>query len=135
MKGYIKVPELSKNMKQHVHVLFRGSYIDQALLSQLWQEIHHAKIIDIRRVSSKSDKRKLASDMASYMSKANMYRYSWNWDWVWRGFCNDWKELKRLWRHLNEAGAGNSFQDLLRWWHLWLRGFWQPDFSVLPEKT
>ena len=105
MKGYIKVPELSKNGKQHLHVLFRGSYVDQKLLSAWWQELHHAKIVDIRRVWSNADKRKLASDMASYMAKANLYRYSWNWAWVWRGFCKDWTQLKRWWRYLNEGGA------------------------------
>ncbi|MBA7682719.1 hypothetical protein ES703_91071 [subsurface metagenome] len=133
MKGYIKVPELSKNGKQHLHVLFRGSYVDQKLLSAWWQELHHAKIVDIRRVWSNADKRKLASDMASYMAKANLYRYSWNWAWVWRGFCKDWTQLKRWWRYLNEGGANFSFTDLLRWWRLWLKGFWQPDLSQLPQ--
>jgi len=135
IKGYIKVPELSKNGKQHLHVLFRGSYIEQAYLSQVWQQLHKAKIVDIRRVGQNCDKRKLASDMASYMSKANLYRYSWNWDWVWRGFCRDWRDLKRFWRRLNEAAADYSFQDLLRWWRLWLGGFWRPNFSPSPVPT
>jgi len=135
IKGYIKVPELSKNGKQHVHILFRGGYIDQKYLSDLWQEIHHAKIVDIRRVGVNVDKRKLASDMASYMAKDNAFRYSWNWDWVWRGFCNDWKKLKLHWRTLNAAGANHSFADLLRWWRLWLKGFWKPDFDLLPAPS
>ncbi len=133
IKGYIKVPELSRNGKQHLHVLFRGSYIEQAYLSHVWQELHKAKVIDIRRVHSSVDKRKLASDMASYMSKTNAFRYSWNWDWVWRGFCRDWTKLKRLWRSWNEATTNYSFDDLLRWWRLWLKGFWKPDLDTLLE--
>lgn len=135
MKGYIKVPERSRNGKQHLHVLFRGSYIEQQLLSRKWEQLHHAKIIDIRAVGKKQDPKGLARDMASYMVKENHLRYSWNWGWVWRGFCNDWKRLKRLFNHLNEAGAGNSFSDLLRWWRLWLRGFWKPDFDLLPAPS
>lgn len=133
MKGYIKVPELSKNGKQHLHVLFRGSYIEQAMISAWWQELHHAKIVDIRKVASNVDKRKLASDMASYMAKDNAFRYSWNWDWVWRGFCNDWKKLKRLWRYFESCGEYIPFDKVLLSWRLWLKGIWQPDFSLMEE--
>lgn len=133
IKGYIKVPELSKNGKQHLHVLFRGSYLEQALISHWWQEIHQAKIIDVRAVKSERSPKALASYMAKYMSKENLYRYSWNWEWVWRGFCNDWKRLKKLWHYMNESGTFYPFSDCLRWWRLWLKGFWTPDFSIIPE--
>lgn len=133
IQGYIKVPEPSKNGKQHVHVLMRGKFILQSELSTMWQEIHHAKIVDIRKVWSNVDKRKLASDMASYMSKENMYRYSWSWGWVWRGFCNDWMKLKRVRNILQAAGEYIPFADLLALWRNWLHGTWQPDFSLLPQ--
>lgn len=133
MKGYIKVPELSKNGKQHLHVLFRGSYIDQRLISVWWQELHHAKIVDIRKVGCPTDRRKLASDMASYMSRQNAFRYSWNWDWVWRGFVKDWLRLKRLRSYLISCGQWYSFSDLLLAWRAWLKGFSKPDFSLMEE--
>ena len=96
MEGYIKVPELSKNGKQHLHVLFRGSYIQQSLIKAKWQQLHHAKIVDIRKVKYPKSKRAIASYMAKYLSKENIYRYSWNWGWVWRGFVGDWKgELEK----------------------------------------
>lgn len=133
IQGYIKVPEASRNGKQHLHVLFRGSYIEQALLSHWWQEIHHAKIIDIRKVGRNVDKKKLASDMASYMAKDNWYRYSWSWGWVWRGFCRDWARLKKLWRYLNESGEYYGFQKLLIWWRFWLKDLWTPPFYLIPE--
>lgn len=135
IEGYIKVPEKSRNGKQHLHVLFRGSYVPQALISQFWQELHRAKIVDIQMVHPYTDRHKLASDMASYMAKNNAYRYSWSWAWVWRGFCNDWKKLKRLWYYLNDAGGNYPFSHCLRWWRLWLTGFWKPDFTLLPAPS
>jgi len=133
LQGYIKVPERSRNGKQHLHVLFRGSYIDQRLLSHWWNEIHHAKVVDIRAMRKGRDKKALASYMAKYMSKENAYRYSWSWGWVWRGFCKDWTQLKKLWRYHNQYGERTDFETLLRWWRLWLKGFWRPDFSILPN--
>ena len=134
IKGYIKVPEQSKNGKQHLHVLFRGSYLEQAMISAWWQEIHHAKIVDIRATGKHRSNQNLASYMAKYMSKENLYRYSWSWGWVWRGFVRDWTHLKKLWRYINSCGWAKTFADLLRWWRLWLKGAWQPDFSIMPEK-
>ncbi|MBA7669717.1 hypothetical protein ES703_77850 [subsurface metagenome] len=131
--GYIKVPEYTKQGRLHLHVLFRGKYIAQPVLSAWWQSIHHAKIVDIRAVKEIHGKGGLASEMAKYMAKAGSERYSWSWGWVWRGFCRDWHNLKRLWHYLNEAAASYPFSDLIRWWRLWLKGFWQPDFSLLPK--
>ncbi len=133
IKGYIKVPEVGKNGKQHLHVLFRGSYIEQALISHWWQELHKAKIIDIRAVRRGSDPKKLASDMASYMSKPNHLRYSWNWDWVWRGFVSDWAKLKKLICLYYGQISGKAVHVLLHLWRRWLKGNWQPDFSLLPQ--
>ncbi|MBA7690265.1 hypothetical protein ES703_98790 [subsurface metagenome] len=135
LQGYIKVPELSKNGKQHLHVLFRGSYIEQALISHWWQELHQAKIVDIRQVKGGRTPRKLASYMAKYMSKENLYRYSWSWGWVWRGFVKDYQRLKKLYRYVTGDLYMSRFQVLLRLWRLWLRGFWRPDFALLPEPT
>lgn len=133
--GYIKVPELSKSGKQHLHVLFRGRYVEQALISDWWQEIHHAKVVDIRRVNSSRSPRCIAGYMAKYMAKALFFRYSWSWGWVWKGFVKDWKKTCRLWRHLNDLGMNLPFSECLRWWHLWLIGWEKPDFSQLPAET
>lgn len=133
IEGYIKVPELSKNGKQHLHVLFRGKYIAQALVSNWWNELHHAKVVDIRAVNRGRGKKYLASYMAKYMSKDNQYRYSWNWDWVWRGFVNDWRMLKRLIREHYGEISGVAKPILLKSWRAWLHGTWQPDFQLLPQ--
>lgn len=131
MKGYIKVPELSKNGKQHLHVLFRGSYIDAYMLMEMWQEIHHAKVLHITRLKTRS-KRGIASYMAKYLSKEqNWFRYSWNWDWVWRGFVKDYYALKRLWRHYHPEATAKDFRTLILFWQLWLRGQWHPPPALL----
>lgn len=116
MEGYIKVPELSKNGKQHLHVLFRGSYIDQVVISKWWKEIHHAKIVDIRKMKYGRSKRSLACYMAKYMSKENIYRYSWNWGWVWRGFVKDWTDLKRRFFALQKVFPNAKFSYILSVW-------------------
>lgn len=133
IQGYIKCPELSKNGKQHLHVLFRGSYIEQQLISAWWQELHHASVVDIRFVHYKRSRSRIASYMAKYMSKDNLFRYSWSWGWVWRGFVKDWNRLKKLYNHLNAYGKSIPFADLLLVWRGWLRGQLTPDFSLLPQ--
>jgi len=132
IQGYIKVPEMSKNGKQHLHVLFRGSYLEQSLISNWWQEIHHAKVVDIRKVKYGRDRKAVAAYMAKYMSKESLYRYSWSWGWVWRGFVKDWKRLKKLvWKWYGSI-SGTSFKMLLKAWNAWLKGTWQPDFAKFP---
>jgi len=135
IKGYIKVPEQSKNGKQHLHVLFRGSYIEQAMISAWWLEIHKAQVVDIRKVKGGRTPKQLASYMAKYMSKENLYRYSWNWGWVWRGFVKDWKRLKVLFVWVVGEINSRNVADLLRLWRLWLHDFWQPDFTLLPKPS
>jgi len=130
VRGYIKVPEKSKNGKQHLHVLFRGEYIAQALISRKWQALHKAKVVDIRAVNRKLGKKGLASYMAKYMSKENIYRYSWSWGWVWRGFCNDWKNLKRIAWHFRDFGLDIPFDRVLRVWHMCLK-VGSPEFIYL----
>ena len=121
VQGYIKVPEKSKNGKQHLHVLFRGSYIEQAMISEWWQEIHGAKIVDIRKVKGKRTKGQLAGYMAKYMSKESIFRYSWSCGWVWRGFVKDWTKLKQGVRMFSEMSGKAFMPALLFFWHLLLK--------------
>jgi len=121
IQGYIKVPEKSKNGKQHLHVLIRGEYIAQAMLSEWWLEIHKAKIVDIRRVGGKRTKTQMAGYMAKYLSKENAFRYSWSWGWVWRGFCRDWTNLKKFVRDEGLVEESKILRAMLWLWHLWLK--------------
>lgn len=115
-QAYIKVPELGKKGKQHLHVIVRGSYIEQAFLSQQWQEIHHAKIVGITRIRQGRGKKGLANYLVKYMSKENIFRYSWSWSWLWKGFCGHWARLKRTWRYHQALGIKATFHDLITVW-------------------
>jgi len=94
---YIRCPELTESGLRHEHILFRGSYIEQAYISHLWAQIHGAPMVDIRRVSSR---RSLAGYMANYMAKAPAGRYSYSWGWVWKGFASSWRVLRRFSREM-----------------------------------
>lgn len=131
IEGYIKVPELSKNGKQHLHVLFRGEYIAQAMISEMWNKIHGAKIVDIRRVKGGRTKAQLASYMAKYMSKDNFFRYSWSWSWVWRGFVKDWEKLKRGIRDYVDRAGGEFMGKVLFFWRMALKRGREPTFKLL----
>lgn len=118
LQGYIQVPELTKKGYCHKHILFRGSYIAQALLSRWWKEIHNAEIIDIRAFIPVRGNKAMAGYMAKYMTKEGVKRYSWSWGWVWRGFVKDWKALYRWWA----AHCPHSHFGIMLWiWRSWLR--------------
>lgn len=132
--SYIKVPELSKNGKEHLHIIFRGRYIAQAYISEMWHEIHHARVVDIRRAYSGKNRRGLASYLAKYMAKDNALRYSWSWGWVWRGFVRDWGRLKRCCRRYCEAYGEVFFKVLMQLWR-WLLWMGRDDGWALLENA
>jgi len=124
---YIRCPEKTKSGLRHEHILFRGSYIHQAYLSHLWEEIHGAKVVDIRKAYSK---RRVASYLANYVSKQSVSRYSYSWGWVWRGFARSWAILKRFTLVNNYA-----FAECLRAWQWSIRLNIRPeDWLPIPEK-
>lgn len=90
---YIRCPELTLGGLRHEHILFRGSYIDQRYLSSLWESIHKAKVVDIRKAWAKSG---MARYLADYLAKSPASRYSYSWGWVWRGYAKSWRFLKRV---------------------------------------
>lgn len=126
IQGYVKVPELTKEGRKHLHVLFRGSFIPQATLSLWWSQIHNSKIVDIRLVKVSRQHTRVAGYMAKYMSKETAGHYSWSWGWVWKGFCLDWQIYKRFWwAHIHREGE-TTFRNLLAGWNSWLKGYWHP---------
>lgn len=131
--GYIKVPEYTQEGRQHLHVLFRGSYIAQWLLSLWWQDIHHSKVVDIRSFRPFKGKKRTASYMAKYMSKESAGRYSWSWGWVWRGFCGHWTLWKRYWWKNFHVEGKNGFSNCLVGWKWWLRDLIKIDVGALAQ--
>jgi len=113
VKGYIWVVEYTKSGLRHYHVILRGEYVAQALLSVWWQELTGAKVVDIRWVRSKKG---MARYLVKYMVK-ELARYAWGWEWVFRGFCKEWERLKRSCRL-----RGLSRAALFRLWRLLIQG-------------
>lgn len=108
--SYIRVPEKTQTGFRHDHILFRGSYIEQAYLSHLWQELHNSPVVDIRRCYGR---RGLANYLANYLAKSPAGRYSYSWSWVWKGFVKSWERLKRYgWE------MGWTFHRVLTTWRL-----------------
>jgi len=124
---YIRVPEVGKGGMLHLHVIFRGSYIHQRLLSRYWEEIHTSPIVDIRAVR----KDRLASYMAKYMSKEGCGHYSWSWGWVWKGFCRDWTVYKRYWWQFIYVEGVNDIRNLLVGWRMALHDALRLDFDAM----
>lgn len=126
MSGYIKVTERTHSGLLHLHVLYRGEYIPQPLISKWWAEIHGAPIVDIRRAFGRTG---AASYLAKYMSKTGA-RYSWSWGWVYRGFAGVWAAGKALVRRLCRRGpdrSGQWWDGFIRLWRLHLRFGTAPD--------
>lgn len=123
LQDYLKVIEIKNPYREHIHMCFRGSYIEQAFLSNLWQHLHQSPVVDIRKVKAgKRNKRGVANYLAKYMSKEMYRRYSWSWGWVYKGFVKVWKDSLRIFRaiqgHFLEAIPFYHFLDL---WRLHLR--------------
>jgi len=117
---YIRCPEYTKNGGRHEHILFRGSYLEQAEISRLWAEIHNSPIVDVRQVRKTA--RAMAHYMASYMAKSPAGRYAYSWGWVWQGFVKSWLFLKRL-----GYNYGLPFEDVLKKWRICVKLGYRPE--------
>lgn len=88
---YIKVKEEKKN-RVHIHVVFRGEYMEQAFISDVWSKLHHSPVIDIRRVRGA---RGGARYLAKYLVKGNN-RYHASYNWVFPGWVS-WSQRVKRW--------------------------------------
>lgn len=120
---YIKVVEEKDDGRRHIHMCFRGQYIDQAYLSALWEEIHASPVVDIRQVKTGSrHKLAVAGYLAKYMAKELTRRYSWSWGWVYKGFVGVWREAKHMLYGYSRFGLHAwLWADFLNLWRLHLR--------------
>jgi len=80
-----------------LHILYFGDYIPQAWLSDTWNELIGAKIVDIRAVKSKkiyNAKRLAAYCVAQYCAGQRYYlHFSCSYDWCFRGFVGVFREF------------------------------------------
>ncbi len=120
---YIRCREMTKSGLRHEHILFRGSYIEWAYISYLWEEIHGAPVVRIQAVRGKS---RLASYLAKYATKGIEARTAYSWGWVWRGFAKSWSLVKQVgWRW------GYTFDEVLTFWQNCVRVGYKPDERML----
>ena len=88
---YMGVKE-EKGDRKHLHIVFRGKYIAQWLISELWNEIHKSPIVDIRIVKA----RDYAHYLAKYLAKGIRNRYWASYNWVFGGWVKWSQKVKRL---------------------------------------
>jgi hypothetical protein len=95
------------------HVPYFGTYIPQKWLSDNWQQITGAKIVDIRACQDKvRDTKRLARYVVTqYVSGQDaLIRFSWSWEWCFKGFVGVWHFL---WRHCQYDTVIPRWQALL----------------------
>lgn len=81
-----------KRDRTHVHICFRGEYMEQVQLSAMWQDIHKSPVVDIRAMWSQ---RGGARYMAKYLTKSMSNRYWASYKWVFQGWVGWSKRVKR----------------------------------------
>lgn len=91
---YIGVKE-SKGDRQHLHLLFRGEYMEQVQLSAIWQALHASPVVDIRAMYKA---RGGARYLAKYLAKA-VNRYWASYNWVFKGWVGWSKAVKGVIGH------------------------------------
>lgn len=64
---YLAVWELTKAGLPHVHVLQRGTFIDQKELSRFWNDLTGAYIVDIKKIASQEQ---VSNYVMKYLTKA-----------------------------------------------------------------
>ena len=79
---YIAVREV-KGDRVHLHVVFRGEYMQQASISNMWQGIHASSVVDIRAVYKA---RGGVRYLAKYLAKEACNRYWASYNWVFKGW-------------------------------------------------
>jgi hypothetical protein len=94
-----------------LHCLTKGGFLPQKWLSRNWQEIHGAKIVDIRGCFGKGKRLTNYLVKAFYSSKQSFERMSWSWGWVFKGFVGYWNTMK-----FGLLREGKSMKEVvLRW--------------------
>lgn len=80
-----------------LHILYSGAWIPQSWLSRNWDEIHSAKIVDIRMV--RGEKKLTKYLISQYLADQEFQYYtrqSWSWEWCFRGFVGVWKRVLKV---------------------------------------
>ena len=92
---YIGVKE-KKGDREHLHLIFRGEYMEQVQLSALWSSLHASPVVDIKAVYSQ---RGGARYLAKYLAKSVINRYWASYNWVFPGWVGWSKRVRRAFGH------------------------------------
>lgn len=92
---YIGVIEV-KGDRKHLHLVFRGQYMDQVQVSAMWADIHRSPVVDIRAMWGQ---RGGAMELAKYLAKEVRNRYWASYNWVFKGWVGWSKKVKRAVGH------------------------------------
>ena len=92
---YIGVKEV-KGDRLHLHLLFRGEYMEQAQIEAMWAKLHASPVVDIRAVYSQ---RGGVRYLAKYLAEQALSRYWASYGWVFRGWVGWSKRVKRALGH------------------------------------
>ena len=98
---YLGVKE-KKGDRTHLHLVFRGKYMEQALISAMWADLHKSPVVDIRQVTRVKGG---ARYLAKYLAKATIdeetgelkyNRYWASYNWVFPGWVS-WSQRVKRW--------------------------------------
>lgn len=122
---YIGVQEIMSD-RVHLHIVFRGSYMEQQHISHLWEQIHQSPVVYIEAVRRGACE-KLGRYLAKYLAKSMCNRYWASHGWVFKGWVG-WSKRVRKWfgyypsRELVQglarlgSGAADAAEALLSAW-------------------
>jgi len=82
-----------------LHVIATLPYIPQRILSRIWQQVHRAPVVDLRRLWYG---RGLKNYLTRYLEHQG--RLSYSRDWVFQGWRKEFKRIKRLYWYFYRLG-------------------------------
>jgi len=108
-----------------LHIVYRGDFIPQNYLSEMWYQITgDSYIVDIREINYDDYKRVARYVVSQHLTagQGGFYvRSSWSWGWVEKGFVRHWKNIVSLY-----AGS-RGMKYCIDLWDRWLMGSVVPD--------
>ena len=134
LREYIKVTEFTQGGLRHAHIIYVGSYIDQAVLSAMWGAIHGARVVDIRALGRGRGRAGVAAAaryLGKYMSKDEASRLAYSRGWAFPRLAAYWKE----WKHLGRTHGIAWFWVLLWWKGYCAKGIPPPILLPTPKRV
>lgn len=121
-----------------LHIIYWGRFIPQRWLSKNWDDIHGAKIVDIRKCYSRRRKVNglVGYLLSRYLQRQPIERMSYGWKWAWLGFCKSWRKFKEIYGQMRKTTV--SSMRLLNTYKIrlithWNNGFYRKTVFIAPK--